>query len=67
MEDPMMPSLRARRDPWWDLEGVDARQHRVRLKVVTSSAFAVAVVACGLTIAAWVQELWPAVSALRIG
>lgn len=63
----MMPSLRARRDPWWDLEGVDARQHRVRRKVVTSLAFAIAVVACGLTVAAWVKELWPAISALGIG
>lgn len=60
----MMPAIRTRRDPWWDLEGVDARQHRVRRKLVTALALAVSVVACGLTVAAWVRELWPALSAL---
>ncbi len=63
----MMPAIRTRRDPWWDLEGVDARQHRVRRRLVTSLALAVAVVACGLTLAAWVQLLWPALASLRLG
>ncbi len=62
-----MPSLRFRRDPWWDLEGVDARHHRVRRMLVANLAFALAEVACGLTIAAWVRLVWPALMAIANG
>jgi hypothetical protein len=62
-----MLSMRRRRDPWWDLEGVDARRNRQRRTFVGSLAFAVAVVACGLTIAAWVQVLLPVLGQLGLG
>ncbi|MFP5342909.1 MAG: hypothetical protein ACLGIJ_08300 [Candidatus Limnocylindria bacterium] len=62
-----MPALRTRRDPWWDLEGIDARHHRVRRKFVAALACAVAIVACGLTTAAWLEVLWPALASLGLG
>lgn len=50
---------RGRSDPWWDLEGADAKRVRLRRKFVGSLAFAVAIVACGLTAAAWGQTILP--------
>jgi hypothetical protein len=51
-----------RRDPWWDLEGRGAKRSRIRNKIVSDLAFAMAVVACGLTAAAWVRILVPVFS-----
>jgi hypothetical protein len=50
----------ARNDPWWD-DGVGARRTRTRRRVTSVAALGMAVVACGLTIAAWVHELFPSV------
>ena len=63
----MLTTRRGRRDPWWDLEGTDARRVRLRRKIVGSVAFAVAIVACGLTAAAWAQVLLPVVHELGLG
>jgi len=52
-----------RRDPWWD-DGTGARRTRSRRKIMGTVAFAIAVVACGLTSAAWIHELFPAVGRL---
>jgi hypothetical protein len=57
-----MNVFRRRRDPWWDLEGRDAKRSRIRHKVMGDLAFATAVVACGLTAAAWLRILIPVFS-----
>ena len=48
-----MNMFRRAHDPWWDLEGRGAKRSRIRHKVVADIAFALAIVACGLTAAAW--------------
>ena len=53
----------ASRDPWWD-DGTGARRTRTRRRLVGATALALAIVACGLTAAAWVAELLPAASRL---
>lgn len=55
-----MLTRHGRRDPFWDLEGVGARRTRRRRRAVGMLAFAVAVAACGLTTAAWLRMLAPA-------
>ena len=57
-----MNVFRRRRDPWWDLEGRGAKRSRIRHKIVSDFAFAMAVVACGLTAAAWLRILVPVFS-----
>jgi hypothetical protein len=54
-----MNVFQRRRDPWWDLEGKGAKRSRIRHKIMSDLAFAMAVVACGLTAAAWVRILLP--------
>ncbi len=54
-----MNVLRRSHDPWWDLEGRGAKRSRIRHKLVADLAFALAVVACGLTAAAWLRVLLP--------
>ena len=54
-----MNVLRRSHDPWWDLEGRGAKRSRIRHKLVADLAFALAVVACGLTAAAWLRVLVP--------
>ena len=54
-----MNVLRRSHDPWWDLEGRGAKRSRIRHKLVADLAFALAVVACGLTAAAWLRVLGP--------
>ena len=54
-----MNVFRRRHDPWWDLEGRGAKRSRIRHKITSDLAFAMAVVACGLTAAAWLQILIP--------
>lgn len=63
----MYAMRRGRHDPWWDLEGADAKRIRLRRRFVGSLAFAVAIVACGLTAAAWLRELAPMLGSLPIG
>ncbi len=63
----MFAMRRGRRDPWWDLEGADARRVRLRHKVVSSLAVAIAIVACGLTAAAWAQILLPQLARFGLG
>jgi hypothetical protein len=48
----------ARNDPWWD-DGVGARRTRTKRRVLSVAALGLAVVACGLTTAAWIHELFP--------
>jgi hypothetical protein len=43
-------------DPWWDLEGRAARRLRIRKRLTVDVAIAVAVVANGLTAAAWISQ-----------
>jgi hypothetical protein len=62
-----MNVLRRHHDPWWDLEGRGARRSRIRHKIVAEIAFALAVVACGLTAAAWLRALAPAAAQLGLG
>jgi len=54
-----MNVLRRSHDPFWDLEGRGAKRHRIRIKIESDIAFALAVVACGLTAAAWLRILVP--------
>jgi hypothetical protein len=61
-----MAGLWTRRDPWWE-DGQGARRVRTRHKVVSVAAFAAAIAACGLTAAAWLRELLPAIDGLGLG
>ena len=63
----MFTMRRGRHDPWWDLEGSDAKRARLRHKVVASLAVAIAIVACGLTAAAWAQTLMPLIQRFGFG
>jgi hypothetical protein len=62
-----MNVLRRGHDPFWDLEGQGARKSRRYHNIVSDLAFALAVVACGLTAAAWIQQLLPLFSRLGLG
>jgi hypothetical protein len=55
----MMSVFRRSHDPFWDMEGRGAKRTRIRVKLVSDLAFAVAIVACGLTAAAWIRVLAP--------
>jgi len=57
-----MNVFRRRRDPWWDLEGRSAKRSRIRHKIMADIAFALAIVACGLTAATWLRILLPVFS-----
>jgi hypothetical protein len=62
-----LPSLLpGRRDPWWDLEGSGARHQRLRGRVVSLLAFALAIASCGLTAAVWFRLVGPEILA-RLG
>jgi hypothetical protein len=54
---------RAVRDPWWD-DGTGARRTRTRRRVIGHFALALAIIACGLTAAAWLREVLPAAGQL---
>jgi hypothetical protein len=56
-----MNVLRRSHDPFWDLEGRGAKRQRIRIKIESDIAFALAVVACGLTAAAWLRILVPVI------
>jgi hypothetical protein len=66
MEASMVLRLRSARDPWWD-DGQGARKARTRRMVIGNVAFAISVVACGLTAAAWARILLPAVGGTPLG
>lgn len=57
-----MHLFRRAHDPWWDLEGRGAKRSRIRQTIVADLAFAMAIVACGLTAAAWLRILIPVLS-----
>lgn len=59
--------MATRRDPWWDLDGKGARRHRTRVRIEGAVAFVLAVVACGLTAAAWLQLILPFLHGFGIG
>ena len=58
-ESTSMNVFRRRHDPWWDLEGRGAKRSRIRHKIVADLAFALALVACGLTTAALASHARP--------
>ena len=62
-----MNMFRRAHDPWWDLEGRGAKRSRIRHKIVADIAFALAIVACGITAAAWLLTLAPVVGGLGLG
>lgn len=57
-----MNRFRHAHDPWWDLEGRGAKRSRIRQTIVADLAFAIAIVACGLTAATWLRILVPVFS-----
>jgi hypothetical protein len=67
LEDDMIARLRRGADPFWDLDGAGVKRARTRRKVVGAFAFAIAIVATGLTAALWLQTLAPALHQLGIG
>jgi hypothetical protein len=46
-------------DPWWGLEGKGAKRTRRRVKAEGLFAIALAIGACGLVAAVWLQTLAP--------
>jgi hypothetical protein len=62
----MLLRLRTGRDPWWD-DGQGARKTRTRKTLVGSVAFAISIVACGLTAAAWARLLLPFLGGTPLG
>lgn len=62
-----MNVFRRSHDPSWDLDGRGAKQTRIRHKIVSDVAFALAVVACGLTAAAWLRTLAPLFGGFGLG
>jgi hypothetical protein len=49
-----------RRDPFWD-DGKGARRRNLVQRTEARLAFALAIVACGLTAAAWLRHVLPMV------
>jgi len=62
----MLMRWRTGRDPFWD-DGQGARRVRTRQRITGSVAFAVAIVACGLTAAAWMSRLAPLFGGISFG
>ena len=54
-----MPRPRAARDPFWDMDGHGVKRERRRDRIIGVIALATAIVAVGLTAAAWIRELAP--------
>jgi len=54
-----MPRLRASRDPFWDMDGRGVKRERKRDRIMGIAALVTAIVAVGLTAAAWLWELAP--------
>jgi hypothetical protein len=64
LEDPMIGSLARSRDPF---EGRGARRRELRLRIEGVLALGLAIVACGLTAAVWIQALAPLASLFGLG
>ena len=62
-----MPRLRAARDPFWDMDGHGVKRERKRDRIIGVVALAIAIVAVGLTVAAWLRELGPILGSLHLG
>ena len=62
----MIGRLRRAPDPFWD-DGKGARRARRRRKVEAFLALAIAIAACGLTIAMWLRTVGPALGAFGLG
>jgi uncharacterized membrane protein len=63
----MLARLRRGADPYWDMDGAGVRRTRIKRRIVGAVAFAIAVLATGLTVAAWLRTLAPALHQLGIG
>jgi hypothetical protein len=63
----MLARLRRGADPFWDMDGAGVKRARIRRRIVGAIAFSIAIVATGLTAAAWLQTLAPALRQLGIG
>lgn len=64
LEEPMMiGQIGSLRDPF---EGRGARRTRIRLRIEGFIALALAIVACGLTIALWLRTLAPVADRLGL-
>ena len=62
----MIARLGQRRDPFWD-DGKGARRRQLRMRIESKVAFAFAIVACGLTAYAWIQQLLPVIRQFGLG
>jgi hypothetical protein len=62
----MIGRLRNARDPFWD-DGTGARQTHRRVRIEGFLAIAIAIVACGLTLALWLRALAPLATGIRLG
>jgi hypothetical protein len=62
----MIGRLRRARDPFWD-DGTGARKTQRRLRVEGFIALAIAIAACGLTTALWLQTLAPLAGRMGLG
>jgi hypothetical protein len=56
-----------RTDPFWDLDGAGVKRDRTRRRIIGFFAFALAVVATGVTLAQWLRTLAPALHQLGLG
>jgi hypothetical protein len=54
-----------RRDPFWD-DGQGARRTQRRLRLEGFVALAIAIVACGVTVAMWLRTLAPLAGGLGL-
>ena len=64
LDDPMIGRLAGSDDPF---EGVGALRRRRRIRVEGYLALGMAIVACGLTAAAWIGTLVPLAGRLGLG
>ncbi len=62
----MVGRLRRPRDPFWD-DGKGARRTQRRLRTEGVIALAIAIAACGLTVALWLLILAPVVGRVHLG
>jgi len=62
----MIGRLRNARDPFWD-DGTGARRSHRRVRVEGFLAMAIAIIACGLTLAVWLRALAPLVEGMPLG
>jgi hypothetical protein len=63
----MLARLRRGADPFWDLDGAGVKRDRIRHRMVSVIAFALAIIASGLTAALWLRTVAPVLQQLGIG